>query len=132
MRDDRSRRDSGDAGFGLVEALVAIVVLSIGLLGIASIAVAVAGQTHSAVVRSDQSIAAQEVMERARTGDFDALATGTEAVSIRGVTYTVERNVTVEGTDVKLLEVVVPGNGKVPPDTFWTRVDRPGSYPSAP
>lgn len=51
-------------GFTLVEALVALLVLSIGLLGLASMQVKALQSAHAAYQRSIASLAAQDAQER--------------------------------------------------------------------
>lgn len=52
------------AGFTLVEALVALVVLSIGLLGVAAMELRALQGAHAAYQRSVASLAAQDARER--------------------------------------------------------------------
>ncbi|WFM72925.1 type IV pilus modification protein PilV [Halomonas sp. CKK8] len=51
-------------GFTLVEALVALLVLSIGMLGIASLQLRALQGTHSSLQRTVASLAAQDLQER--------------------------------------------------------------------
>ncbi len=64
------------AGAGLVEVLVAVVVLSIGLLGIAGMQLASLRSNHSAWMRSEATVRAYDIMERMRTNRDQALAGG--------------------------------------------------------
>lgn len=59
----RSRSESS-AGFTLIEALVALLVLSIGLLGVAAMQLEALQGAHAGYQRSIASLAAQDAQER--------------------------------------------------------------------
>jgi type IV pilus assembly protein PilV len=61
-------------GAGLVEVLVAVIVLSIGLLGIAGMQLGSLRSNHSAWMRSEATLRAQDIMERMRANQPAALA----------------------------------------------------------
>ena len=67
------RRQSGASQ---VEVLVAVVVLAIGLLGIAGMQLASLRSNHSAWMRSEATLRAQDIMERMRANQPAALAGG--------------------------------------------------------
>jgi type IV pilus assembly protein PilV len=77
------------AGFTLVEVLVALVVLSIGLLGIASLQVSSLRWNHGASKRSQATLLAYDILDRmranptaARNGEYSTGGTpGTVATS---------------------------------------------------
>lgn len=65
-------------GFTLVEVLVALLVLSIGLLGLAGLQISGLQSNHSAYLRSQASIFASDIIDRMRSnrsaamnGDYD-------------------------------------------------------------
>ncbi len=65
-------------GFGLLEVLVAVLVLSVGLLGLAGLHVAGMRNNHSAYYRTQATILSYEIIDRmrvnaanARDGDYD-------------------------------------------------------------
>ncbi len=60
----KRRHSIGSAGFTLIEALVALLVLSIGLLGVAAMQLEALQGAHAAYQRSIASLAAQDVQER--------------------------------------------------------------------
>ena len=57
-----------NAGFTLIEALVALLVLSIGLLGVAAMQLEALKGAHAAYQRSIASLAAQDAQERLWSG----------------------------------------------------------------
>lgn len=60
----RQRKAGGQSGFTLIEALVALVVLSIGMLGVAAMQLKALQGGHAAYQRSIASLAAQDAQER--------------------------------------------------------------------
>jgi type IV pilus assembly protein PilV len=82
-----SNRLARTRGFTLVEVLVALVVLSIGLLGIASLQLSSLRWNHGASLRSQATLLAYDIVDRMRAnqiaanaGEYDAAlgtATGT-------------------------------------------------------
>jgi len=61
-------------GMTLVEVLVAVLVLSIGLLGLASLQMTVLRSNHSAYLRSQATLLAQDITERMLANRSAALA----------------------------------------------------------
>ena len=119
-----SDRDGPEAGFGLVEALVSAVILSVGLLAVGGIALSVATQTRSAAVRTDQALAGQQVLEDMVTRDFQTILsmTGDTTLTVGGRTYTVGRSVTEISAVYAKIEIVVEGADRLGPDTVVTFV----------
>lgn len=130
---DRSRI-ADEGGFGLVEALVALVILSVGLLALAGLTLAVARQTSRASAETDQALAAQQVLEVMIDAGYGAYGNGstdtTVVVGDRSVTVT--RNVSAAGSGVQEIEIVVPAFGQAAEATFTTRVHRKRTLPSSP
>lgn len=78
-----------ERGMTLVEALVALVVLSIGLLGVAALQMTSLRNNHSAHVRSQATALAYDISDRMRANRTDALAGAYDVVlggSVAGVT----------------------------------------------
>lgn len=112
----------GQAGFGLVEALIAFIILSVGLLAIGGIALSVAAQTRDAAYVTDQDLAAQQVLEVTATSDFSSVPTGTSdtTVSVGQNSYTVTRTVTQVTPRTKEIQVDVPGQPGEAEETMVT------------
>ena len=123
-----------EAGFGLVEALIAAVILAVGLLAIAGIALGVASQTQSAAYTTDQDMAGQQVLEVTSVGGYGAVPSGTKdtTVTIGSSSFTVTRVVTQVASGVKRVEVQMPGRGQRPPDTMMTYLHLEKSPPPSP
>jgi len=62
------------SGVSLIEALVALLVLSIGLLGLANLQLTAIRNAHSAHLRSQASILAQDILDRMRANRANATA----------------------------------------------------------
>lgn len=118
-----------EAGFGLVEALIAAVLLSVGLLAVGGIALYVASQTRSAAVRTAQTMAGQQVLEATVNQAYADIGTGASdtTVTVSGRDYAVTRSVTSAGINIKQVEIQVSGHGNVGTTTFRTRVHLSGT-----
>lgn len=127
-------RVGSEEGFGLVEALVALVILSIGLLALAGLTLAVAQQTSRASAETDQALAAQQVLEVMIDAGYGTYANGSTdtTVTVGDRTITVTRNVSSAGSSVQEIEIVVPATGQASQATFTTRVHRKRTLPSSP
>ncbi|MES9904784.1 MAG: type IV pilus modification protein PilV [Sedimenticola sp.] len=62
------------AGFSLLEALIAFLILSIGLLGMAGLQATALRNNHSAYLRSQAVVMAYDIMDRMRANRTVALA----------------------------------------------------------
>ena len=72
------RRAPGQGGFTLLEVLVALIVLSIGLLGLSGLQTTGLRNNHSAFLRSQATLVTTDIIDRmranrdaARDGDYD-------------------------------------------------------------
>ena len=74
-------RSSNERGATLIEVLVAIVVLSIGLLGLALLQVTSVQSNHSAYYRSQVTILANDLADRMRANRTAALTSAYEIAS---------------------------------------------------
>jgi len=137
LNQNRSRRKSGPnqhplgrQGFTIIEVVVAIVILAVGLLGVAGTTLLVVRQTTLAELSQDRSAALQTTIERLKTLPFDSLTTGSDTVGGFNVDWTVTARNRWKG-----IEVVTTGPGLISgegfptlahsiPDTFTYRVIR--------
>lgn len=105
--EDRSEsRREGQQGFTIIEVIVAIIVLAVGLLGLAGTTVLVVRQTTLADVTSDRAAALQTTIEKIRATPFDSVTSGSESTGLYQVAWNVR-----QGNRWKSVEVVTTGPG---------------------
>jgi len=125
-----SRRRSG--GFSLVEIVVAMVVLTYGVLGLAGTTLYVVREITIADLATKRTVAVQSVMERTRAFPFDTVGSGIDSVGA----YELAWSATAQSSRTKLIRVIATGPGLVTGssgptiaaaavDTFVFRVYRP-------
>lgn len=119
--------DRGEAGFGLVEALIAFVLLAVGMLAIAGLALSTAAQTRTASDVTQQALATQQAMEVWTTSGYHQVPTGTKdtTVSIAGRQFTVTRSVSQIAPRVKEIRASVGGAGTQDQRTIVSRLHDP-------
>ena len=85
MRIRSDRRSARGRGFSLLEVLIALLIFSLGLLGLAGLMVVSVKTNHSAYLRTQASFLAQSMADRMRAnigqindyaGDYDSSTTG--------------------------------------------------------
>lgn len=135
--DPGTRRSSGkdrpgEAGFGLVEAIVAIVLFGIGTVAVAGLTLTAGTYANRAAVETDQTMISNQLFSELRQEPFSSVASGTRTLTTGEHSYDVEVTVSQPSADVKSVIAVVAGVGAIPPDTFHTRIHRSGSYPTSP
>lgn len=129
----RARRlAANDAGFGLVEALIAVTMLVIGLLAVSGLSLAAATQARVADWQADQAEAGQVAIEDVHLQGFAAAASGTDTVTIDGHDYVVTLTVTNLNGRVKDVQAQVAAVGSLPARTFTTRLYLPRALPAPP
>ncbi len=130
-----SRRQSccwaDDSGIGLVEVLIALIILSVGLLSVAGISLSVGAQTSWATWETDQSLAAQEVLERVQREGYENAESGTETVTIGNREYDVTREVEDVANRVKEVRLSISSE-HASERVFVTRVYKPRPLPPPP
>ena len=113
MNQQRSR------GFTLVEALIALLVLSIGLLGVAGLQLAALRQNNSASQRSQATFLAYDIIDRMRANRRNALDVAAPAYVVGYGTHTAtgtlaERDLT--AWKAGLAAVLPAGDGQIARD----------------
>lgn len=63
-------------GFSLIEVLIAVVILAIGLLGVAAVQVVSLQQTNNSFLQTKANLHVQDIAERLRANGGDALPAG--------------------------------------------------------
>lgn len=93
MRMIRPARPRAARGFSLIEVMISVLVLSVGLLGLAGLQVVSLKQNHNAYLRTQASHLAYDILERMRANrtaalagnydiDFEQAASGTGLVDV--------------------------------------------------
>lgn len=91
----------------MVEVIVALVILAVGLLGLAATTGFVVRQTTLADATTERSTARQSVIESIRAQPFDTVAAGSRTVG----RFTVSWDVVDSGDYHKTIELVTTGQG---------------------
>ena len=73
---DGGRSNARDAGFSLIEVLVSILVLSFGMLGVASLLATSLSGSHTASMRTQAIVLADDLADRMRANRATAVAAG--------------------------------------------------------
>lgn len=98
--------DTKRGGFSLVEVMVALVVLAIGVLGLAATTMYAVRQTTLSEITTERSAALQSVIEQLRATDYADLQSGSEEVGRFKVKWS-----TTTGVRTTLVEIVTLGPG---------------------
>lgn len=86
---DRPASKRTDAGFSLVELIMAVVVLALGVVGLAGTTLNIMRQLTLAEATTARAAAHQSVIERMRALPFDSLAAGSDTIGPFTVSWTV-------------------------------------------
>jgi prepilin-type N-terminal cleavage/methylation domain-containing protein len=97
---------SGRGGFTLVEVVVALIILTVGVLGLAGTTVWVVRQSTLAELSTERAAAVQTVVEQLRASDYATLAAGSDSVGRFDLSWSVTN-----GSRSKLVTVVSVGPG---------------------
>lgn len=73
------------SGFTLVEVLVTVIILAIGILGLAGLQIAGMRSNHSAFLRTQATLAASDLMDRMRVNPTDVVGEKLDSNSTTGV-----------------------------------------------
>ena len=126
---ESSRWPASESGFGLVEILIAMVLLTVGLLALTSITASVASQTRISAEKTAQAMAAQQVLEDYTRRGYTAATSGVDTIQVGGRPYVVTSTVTDPSSRVRQISSVVSGRGPTAARTFVTRIYNPIPVP---
>lgn len=102
----RPPRPRPDAGFSLVEVIIAFMILAVGVLGLAGTTAIVVRQVTGSELATKRSAALMTTVERLRGMPYDSVKNGADTVGVFQVSWT-----TTDGTRSKLVKVVTVGPG---------------------
>ena len=116
----------------MVEVIIAVVILAVGLMGMAGTTALVVRQVSLADVTTERSAALQSTIERLRALPFNNLADGTDSVGVFQVSWTVTNpngrwaavQIVTTGPGVKTMDGGFPMLNPSVPDTFTYRILR--------
>jgi len=100
------RAGGSRAGFTLIEVLVALVVLTVGVLALAGATAVAVRQVVLADVTTERAAALQSVIEGLRARPYDSLTAGSDTVGTFSATWTVSST-----KRSKVLSIVTLGPG---------------------
>ena len=131
---DAATRRLARGGFSLVELVIAIVILAVGVLGLAGTTAFVVRQVTLADVNTERSAALQSVVERIRSTAYTSVGTGSQTIGSFSVVWSISDS-TVATKTVRVITTgpglrrdtaaTVPTLGASVQDTFNVIVLRP-------
>lgn len=125
------RRAPGEDGFGLIEAMIAIVVFSIGMIALAGMTLAVAGQSRASTYTTEQTVVAQDLLESEIDEGYGGLTPGARdtTVALDERTYSARVTTVDVGPHARRVRVRVSGFEDTDPATLSMVVHNRKSAP---
>ncbi len=102
-----SQRDPSRDGFTIIEVVVAVVVLAVGVLGLAGTTAYIVREVTLANMMTERSVAFQSVVERLQATPFADVAAGSDSIGPFGMTWSPVD----ESSQSKLVTIVTSGPG---------------------
>ena len=96
-----------EAGFTVIEIIVAMVILTFGVLGLAGTTAYVVRQIALSDLMTERTVAFQTVVDRLQSLPYDSVTSGTDSIGIYAVTWSSTDN----GSQNKTVEIVTQGPG---------------------
>jgi len=116
-------------GFTIIEVIIAMIILTVGVLGLAGTTAYFVRQTTLSDLMTERSTAFQTILDRLQSLPYDSVTSGTDSVGIYAVAWSSANN----GSQNKTVTLVTtgPGTRGAPPrsdpqvvDTFTFRLLR--------
>ncbi|MBT8337539.1 MAG: hypothetical protein KJO11_13110 [Gemmatimonadetes bacterium] len=104
----RTPRPATAGGFTIIELIVALLVFTIGVLGLAATTSFVVRQTTLSEITTERAAAVQQVVERLKATDYDNVSAGSDDVGPFAVLWTVST-----GNRSKMVLIKTTGPGLV-------------------
>lgn len=101
------RGDAQRAGFSMVEVIVAIVILTVGVLGLAGTTAFVVRQTTLGDLMTERAAAFQTIIDRVQSLPYDSVTSGADSVGVFAVSWTSVD----DGAQNKIVTIVTVGPG---------------------
>ena len=95
------------AGFTIVEVVIAMLILTIGVVGMAGATGQIVRQVTLADLMTERSVAFQTIIDRLQSLPYDSVGAGSDSVGIFAVRWTS----TADGAQSKIVELVTAGPG---------------------
>jgi prepilin-type N-terminal cleavage/methylation domain-containing protein len=105
--DGLARSEGGRGGFSMVEVIIAIVILAVGVLGLAGTTAYIVRQVTLADLMTERSAAFQTIVDRIQSLPFDNVTSGSDSVGIFAVTW----DAVLDGPQNKIVTIVTTGPG---------------------
>jgi type II secretory pathway pseudopilin PulG len=102
-----SKRGSRRGGFTIVEVIIAMIVLSCGVVAMAGTTMLIVRQVTLANVMTQRSVALQSVIERLQATSFDNVGSGSDSSGVFRMSW----SSTSETSQSKLVSVITTGPG---------------------
>lgn len=99
-------------GFSLVEVLLALLLLTVAVLGVAGLALGVARESRRSGRETARALAAQRALDSLRHAGFERADDGRSTLVLDGREWRVAWEVVREAPDLKRVEVHVSGAGR--------------------
>lgn len=125
-----SERVASRGGFSIIEVIIAIVILTVGVLGLAGTTAYIIRQVTLADLMTERSAAFQTIIDQIQSLPFDSVGSGTDSIGVFAVRWTSA----LDGPQNKVVQIVtvgpglggalVPTNDPQDTDTFTFRVLR--------
>ena len=128
-----THNDVNRSGFSLVEVVFAMLLMSVGLLGMAGTTTTLVHQTNISALKTHPALAMQQGIERVLALPSDSISSGSDSLGV----FTVSWSMDAESDWAKTVQIVTVGPGLVSregappaiqhsvPDTVDYRVLRP-------
>lgn len=100
-------------GFTIVEVLIAIVILSVGMLALATTSIVATTQVKIADLKTERSLAVQEMVEMLRAGPWSEVTTRSEGSAVDAGTFEVWWDVSTINQNLRRVDLYTRGPGYV-------------------